>query len=78
MKGLNRRNDKLYFQGGVAETECVITCSNSILAEDKSCCIHNPKGGIALGLLVKFAANCWLKTEIYVGLFEFDLRLLYL
>ena len=53
--------------------ERVITCSNSILAEEISCCMHNIKGGIALGLLVKFVANGWLKTEIYVWLFGFDL-----
>ena len=53
--------------------ECVITCSNSILAEERSCCMSNPKEGIALGLLVNFAANCWLRTETYVELFGFDL-----
>ena len=62
----NRTNDTLYFQGGVTEMKCVITYSNSILAEEKSCCIRNPKGGIVLDLLVNFAASCWLKTEIYV------------
>ena len=62
----NGKNGMFYFQGGVTEMECVITCSNSILAEENSNCMHNPKGGIALGLLVNFATNCWLKTEIYV------------
>ena len=57
------------------EMECVITCFNSILAEEKSCCKRNPNGGIALRLLANFAANCWLKTETYVELFGFDLSL---
>ena len=55
--------------------QCVITWSNSILAEEKSCCMCNPKGGKALDLLVNFAANCWLETEIYIGFFGFDLSL---
>ena len=55
--------------------ECVITCSNSIVAEEKSCCKRIPKGGIALGLLAHFSANYWLKTETHVGLFGFDLSL---
>ena len=38
--------------------------------------MRNPKGRIALGLLVNFATNCWLKTEIYVGLFGLDLSLM--
>ena len=50
-------------------------CSTSILAEEKGCCMHGAKGGIALGLRVNFAENCWLKTEIYVGLFGTDLSL---
>ena len=51
----NRTNGMLYLQGGVTEMECVITCFNSILAEEKSCCMCNPTGGIALGLVVNFA-----------------------
>ena len=57
------------------EMQCVIICSNSILAEEKSCCMHNPKEGIALVLLENVAANCWLETEKYAGLFGFDLSL---
>ena len=62
-------NGIVYFQGGMIEMECIITCSNLILAKEKSCCMCNPKEGISLGLLVNFVANCWLKTEIYVGLY---------
>ena len=67
----NRTNGMLYFQGEVTEKKCVIICSNSILTEDS--CMCSSKGEIALGLLVNFAINCWLKTEMYVGLFGFDL-----
>ena len=70
----NRTNGTLYFQCGMIEMEFVITCSNSILVEEKSCCMRNSNGGIALGLLANFAANCWLKTEIYVGLFGFEFK----
>ena len=71
----NRTNGMVYFQGGATEMECVITCSNTILTEEKSCCSRIPKGGISLGLLVNIDANCWLKTKIglYAWLFSFDL-----